>query len=127
MLTLLPTPAFESSPKPYAEAVSRLASVRHALRLVDDCGGGPAADVDGDVDGVVDGDDALGMAWEAASTARRARFDRQSEGTVAATAAGVEALLMERRSGREPHQEANRALVDQIRRELAEVSRLILG
>ena len=119
MLTLLPTPAFESSPKPYAEAVSRLASVRHALRLVDDCGGGPACDADSD--------EALATAWDEASNARRARFDRQSEGTVAATAAGVEALLMERRNGREPHEEANRALVDQIRRELAEVSRLILG
>ncbi len=42
------------------------------------------------------------------------------------TAAGVEALLDERQKGREPNAEASRALVEQIRRELAEVARVIL-
>jgi hypothetical protein len=46
---------------------------------------------------------------------------------VGATAAGVEALLEERQKGREPHPLASQELVDQIRRELAEVSRVILG
>ena len=119
MLNLLPTPELESSPKPYAEAVSRLASVRHALRLVDGFGGGPAPDLDDD--------DRIASAWDEVSESLRARFDRMSGQTVAATAAGVEALLIERREGREPHQEASRELSDQIRRELAEASRLILG
>ena len=31
--------------RPYAEAVSRLASIRHALRLVEPFGAGPASDL----------------------------------------------------------------------------------
>ena len=46
---------------------------------------------------------------------------------VGATAAGVEALLEERQNGREPNALASQELVDQIRRELAQVSRVILG
>jgi hypothetical protein len=51
----------------------------------------------------------------------------RSERLVGATAAGVEALLEQRQAGREPNDEASRELIDQIRRELASVSRLILG
>jgi hypothetical protein len=36
-------------------------------------------------------------------------------------------LLEERQNGRQPHPLANQELVEQIRRELAEVSRVILG
>ena len=42
MLNLVPQHEPEAQPKAYAEAVSRLASVRHALRLVDGFAGGPA-------------------------------------------------------------------------------------
>ena len=116
MLHLQPAIAPESDRKPYAEAVSRLASVRHALRLVDDFGGGPASD-----------DDALlADSWDDAGKARQRLFDRKSAMTVQATAAGLEALLGERGEGREPHEEAGRALVDEIRRELEEVSRSLL-
>ena len=61
MLHLLPDPAPEPqgqpAPEAYAEAVSRLASVRHALRLVDPFGSGPASDADADapVAVIVDG------------------------------------------------------------------------
>ena len=113
MLHLQPAIAPESDRKPYAEAVSRLASIRHALRLVDDFGGGPASD-----------DDALlADSWDDAGKARQRLFDRKSAMTVQATAAGLEALLGERGEGREPHQEAGRVLVEEIRRELEEVSR----
>ena len=106
-------------PEPYAEAVARLASVRHALRLVDPFGGGPASDVEDD--------EAVAAAWDEADSARRRCFAARSGQLVGATAAGVEALLTVKQSGREPHEEANRLLVDQIRRELAEVSRVVLG
>jgi len=33
MISLIPQHEFDVRPEPYAEAVSRLASVRHALRL----------------------------------------------------------------------------------------------
>jgi ATP-dependent DNA helicase DinG len=39
----------------------------------------------------------------------------------------VEALLAEKQKGREPHEEASKALIEQIRRELAEVSKVVLA
>ena len=118
MLSLIPQHEPEARPEPYAEAVSRLASVRHALRLVD--GGfaeGPLDDLDGNI----------AAAWPNAGDARQHWFDRQSERLVATAAAGIEALLGERNGGREPHREANRALVDQIRRELREIAGIVLA
>ena len=116
MLNLVPHPEPQPRPDPYAEAVARLATVRHALRLVDPFGGGPASDVD---------DDAVAAAWDEADDARRRSFDVRSGRLVGATAAGVEALLGEKQRGREPNEEASRALVEQIRRELADVAKHI--
>jgi len=117
MLHLQPVPSTETVPQPYAEAVARLASIRHALRLVDPFGGGPASDDDG----------AIAAAWDEAGETRQRAFDSRSGRLVGATAAGVEALLVQREAGREPNEEASRELIEQIRRELASVSRLILG
>ena len=118
MLNLVPQPEFGPRTEPYAEAVARLATIRHALRLVDPCGGGPAPDSE---------DEVIACAWNGAADAQQRRFDAHSARLVGATAAGLEALLAERQKGREPNQEASQALVDQIRRELAQVSRLILA
>lgn len=119
MLTLLPESAPQPRPEPYAEAVARLATVRHALRLVDPFGGGPASDVADD--------EAIAEAWDKADDARRRWFDARSGRLVEATAAGVEALLAEKQKGKEPHQEAAQVLVEQIRRELALVSKVVLA
>ena len=119
MLHLQPNSVPDTRPEAYAEAVSRLASVRHALRLVDSFGGGPAPDVDEDAP--------LAAAWPQADEAKHRSFDNRSSRLVGATAAGVEALLDERQNGREPHALASQELVEQIRRELAAVSRVILG
>jgi hypothetical protein len=119
MLHLLPEPAPEPQGQPYAEAISRLASVRHALRLVEPFGGGPAPDLDEDAP--------LAAAWPQASEAKHRWFDNRSARLVGATAAGVEVLLEQRQDGCEPHAEASRELVEQLRRELAAVSRIILG
>ena len=118
MLHLAPHPANNSRPKSYSEAVSRLASVRQALRLVDPFGGGPASDLDEDAD--------IAAAWDDSTESKRRLFGSRSAQLVGATAAGVEALLDERQLGREPHAAASKALVDQIRRELSEVSGVIL-
>jgi len=117
MLNLVPQPEPQPRPDPYAEAVARLATVRHALRLVDPYGGGPASDPAED--------EAISLAWDEAGEAQRRWFDARSARLVGATAAGVEALLAEKQKGREPHEEASRLLVDQIRRELAEVAKHI--
>jgi hypothetical protein len=119
MSHIRPESAPELKPQPYAEAVSRLASIRHALRLVDDSGGGPADDLDQDA--------VIAAAWDGAGQARQRLFDRRSGRLVGATSAGVDTLLSERQEGREPHSEASAALVEEIRRELVGVSRLILG
>ena len=118
MLHLQPIPQLDNEPKPYAEAVARLASIRHALRLVDDFGGGPASDPNSD--------DRVAAAFDEASPVHRSLFDRRSSATVSATAAGLEALMAEHRQGRAPHQEASRIMVEEIRRELEDVSRIVL-
>jgi hypothetical protein len=117
MLHLLPDSGPRPRPEPYAEAVARLSSVRHALRLVDPHGGGPASDLEDD--------DAVAAAWDEADEARRRAFDKRSSKLVGATAAGVEALLDEQQKGNEPNEEASKLLVDQIRRELKDVARHI--
>jgi hypothetical protein len=117
MLNLVPQHEPEA-PRDYAEAVSRLASVRHALRLVD--GGftaGPEADLD----------DEVAAAWPQATEARQRCFDRRSARLVGTAAAGIEALLGQRHEGREPHVMACKALVDEIRRELRDVAGIVLA
>jgi hypothetical protein len=116
MLHLIPQHEPEARPEAYAEAVSRLASIRHALRLVD---GGFSAGPDDD--------QAIAGAWDQAGQARQRWFDKRSERLVGATAAGVEALVTERQAGREAHVLASQTLVDQIRRELQDITGVVLG
>ena len=118
MLHLQPVPTTERTPEPYAEAVARLAGIRHALRLVDPCGGGPAPDEEDDQE--------IACAWNEAPHTRQRRFDAHSARLVGATAAGVEALLNEQQKGLKPHEEASKELVEEIRRGLSDVARLIL-
>ncbi len=118
MLHLTAQPVPTESTLPYAEAVSRLASVRHALRLVEPFGAGPASDVSDD--------EAIAGAWDSAAEAKRQLFDRRSERMIGSAAAGIEALLIERQEGREPHAAASHALVEQIRRELRDVAAIVL-
>jgi len=118
MLHLLQQQTPAESPIAHAEAVSRLASVRHALRLVEPFGAGPASDLSDD--------EAIAASWDAAGEARQQLFDRRSARMIGAAAAGIEALLVERQEGREPHAQASQALADEIRRELREVAGVVL-
>jgi len=117
MLHLFPQ-AKPATPIAYAEAVSRLASIRHALRLVD---GGFAAGPENDAD------EEIAAAWPHAGEARQRCFDRRSAGLVGTAAAGIEALLDQRTQGREPHRAASQTLVDEIRRELRDVAGSVLA
>ena len=118
MLHLFPQPAPESSVV-YPEAVSRLASVRHALRLIEPFGAGPASDLPDDAE--------IAIAFENAPAAQQHCFDRRSASVVAAAASGLEALLSEQQEGREPNPAASAALCDQIRRELADVAGVVFA
>ena len=116
MLSLIRQAPFDE-PLDHAEAVTRLASVRHALRLVD--GGfseGPGDDLD----------ETVTEAWPGAGSARQRWFDRRSSRLVGQTAAGIEALLGVRHEGRDPHREASQTLVDEIRRELQDLAGIII-
>ena len=111
-------PSANDAPLPYTEAVSRLASVRHALRLVEPFGAGPASDLTDDEE--------IAAAWDSASGPSQQLFDRRSERMVGAATAGIEALLTERQNGRQPNSAASQALVEQIRRELRDIAGIIL-
>jgi hypothetical protein len=117
MLHLLQQPRPDEAPLEYAEAVSRLASVRYALRLVEPFGAGPASDLS---------DDEVAAGWHRAGAARQRLFDRRSACLVGAAAGGIEALLTERQVSREPNLAASHILVEEIRRELREVAGIVL-
>ena len=117
MLHFVPVPQVDEPPQAYAEALARLASIRHALRLVDPFGGGPASDACDE--------DRIAASWTEASTAQSRRFDDRTARTAGAAAAGLDALLSERAAGREPNEAANRQLAEEIRRGLEDVSRLM--
>lgn len=117
MLHFVPVPHIDESPQPYAEALARLASIRHALRLVDPFGGGPASDPTDD--------DQIATAWTSASKAKTRCFDRRTVRTASGAAAGLDALLAERAAGREPNSAASRQVAEAIRVGLEDVARLM--
>jgi hypothetical protein len=119
MLHFAPEFEHENDPQPYAEAVARLAGIRHVLRLVDPSGGGPAGDFDEN--------ESLGMAWQEAGPAQKRRFDNRSGRVIASTAAGLDALLSEHQSGRAPHEAAMRRIAEQIRAGLDDLTRMLGG
>jgi hypothetical protein len=118
MLHLVPQHEPEASRQAYPEPVSRLASVRQALRLVSGGFGiGPEDDLDHPV--VTN--------WDGAGEARQRWFDRVSARLVGSAAAGIEALLAQKHEGREPHRAASETLVNEIRRELRDVAGIVLS
>ena len=119
MLHLLADARIEQTPQPYAEALARLAGIRHALRLVDPFGGGPASDPADD--------ERIADAIDQASESKRRCFDARSGRVVASTAAGLEALLAEHADKRDPNPAASRRIADEIRAGLEDVSKLMLG
>ena len=130
MLHLLPIPETDqgttaeargTTVQPYAEALARLASIRHALRMVDPFGGGPASDVDD-----CDDDGPIAAAWTAASKAQSRLFDSRTGRTASAAAAALDALLAEQVAGRGPNNAAGKQIADEIRVGLEDVSRLML-
>lgn len=108
----------ETAPPAYAEPVARLASIRHALALVEPFGSGPASDLTTDEE--------IAAAWHQAGASKQRRFDRRSGQLVCTSQAGFETLLAERQNGRGPNIEATRTLAEEIRRELRDVAKIIL-
>ncbi|MDQ3247315.1 MAG: hypothetical protein M3Q52_10590 [Pseudomonadota bacterium] len=115
MIHFAPELPQKAGPAPYAEAVARLASLKHALRLVD-----PVAPI---ADAAIE--ERVASAWGNASDASRRCFAARSERSIGAAAAGLEAVLAERRAGREPNTKSVERLADEIRTGLQELQRVL--
>lgn len=102
------------------EPVTRLASLRNALRVVDDFGGGPASD-----EGFGDFDDQVSVRWESAGEAARRCFDRRSAELVAATTVGLEAVSFQREQGLDASAAALRVIADQLKAGLTDLERVL--
>ena len=121
MIHFLPDSPADSSPAPYAEAVARLASIRHALRLVEQFEGepkGPAIDNG-------HGDEEIAAAWPTAPEAKRRCFAARSERTANAAAAGLEVLLTQRAEQGHPKPASVEQLADAIRGGIDDLERLL--
>src|SRR5688500_469842 len=111
---------FAQAPEPqpteriHPEPVTRLASLRNALRVVDEFGGGPAPDLD----------DELSERWESAAGAARRCFDRRSAELVAVATAGLGAVSFQREQGLDASVAALRVIADELRSGLEDLERI---
>lgn len=91
---------------PYAEAVARLASIRHALACVEQFAGDAPSNSMAEAK--------LAAAWPVASPARQRCYETRSARTAASAAAGLEAITGSTDRGNAPHP----AAVARLQREL---------
>ena len=109
-------PAPQPSQRLHPEPVTRLASLRNALRVVDEFGGGPAPDVD----------DELAVRWESADEAARRCFDRRSAELVGVAAAGLEAVSFQRELGLDASVTALRVIAGELKAGLQDLERIFI-
>jgi hypothetical protein len=107
----VPQPAQLLHPEP----VTRLASLRNALRAVDEHGGGPADDFD----------DELSERWESADGAAQRCFDRRSAELVSVATAGLEAVSFQREQGLDASVAALRVVSDELKMGLNDLQRIL--
>lgn len=93
---------------PYAEAISRLASIRQALACVEQFAGEQPSETMAEAK--------LAAAWPSASPARQRVYEARSARTAAAAAAGLETLAAQQDAGKEPHP----AAIERLKRELGD-------
>ncbi|HXH00519.1 MAG TPA: hypothetical protein VNI79_08950 [Sphingomicrobium sp.] len=107
MIHFLPESQPRELPAPYAEAVARLASIRHALACVEQVAGKDVSHRDSEA--------RLALGWAAASPTAQRCFDRRSAKVAGAAAAGLEAIARQQDRGGV----ANPAAIDELERELS--------
>ena len=93
---------------PYAEAVTRLASIRQALACVEQFSGEAPSDSMAEAK--------LAAAWPSASPAKQRVYEMRSVRAAATAAAGLEAMAARHQAGEEPHA----AALERLKRELAD-------
>jgi hypothetical protein len=108
-------PAAQPAERLHPEPVTRLASLRNALRVVDAFGGGPADDMD----------DQISERWESADEAARRCFDRRSSELVAVATAGLEAVSFQREQGLDASVTALRVIADELKSGLTDLQRIL--
>jgi hypothetical protein len=108
-------PAPQPAERLHPESVTRLASLRNALRVVDGFGGGPADDID----------DQISERWESADEAARRCFDRRSSELVAVATAGLEAVSFQREQGLDASVTALRVIADELKSGLTDLQRIL--
>lgn len=116
MLHFLPESLPVHEPGSTPEPITRLASLRTALRVVDQFGGGPASDYD--VDDLCD-------EWNQASDAQRRCFDRRSAELVGVAASGLDVVAAHRAEGGDVSPAALQRIADEIGAGLDQLERLI--
>ena len=115
MLHLSPkSPAPQPPHRRHPEPVTRLASLRNALSVVDQFGGGPASDFD---DQASDG-------WDVAGEPAKRCFDRRSAELVTMASAGLEAVSFQREQGVDASVAALRVIADELRTGLKDLERI---
>ena len=107
MLHLVPEFSPDFEPKTYPEPIARVASLRNALRVVDDFGGGPASDFEDD--------DQLTARWESAGEAAKRCFDRRSAEMVAVATTGLELIADRQEDGSKVNPAARQVIADELR------------
>jgi len=116
MLHLVPEFAPDFEPKIYPEPIARLASLRNALRVVDDFGGGPASDFEDD--------DQLTARWESAGEAAKRCFDRRSAEMVAVATTGLELIADRQEDGSKVNPAARQVIADELRDDFDKLQKL---
>ncbi len=107
MIHFLPESPSRDLPAPYAEAVARLASIRHALACVEQVAGKDISHRDSEA--------RLALGWPAASPPAQRCFDARSAKVANAAAAGLEAIARQTEGGAAP----NPAAIERLERGLA--------
>jgi hypothetical protein len=107
-------PAPEPAKRLHPEPVTRLASVRNALRIVDEFGGGPADDFD----------DEVSARWESAGGAAKRCFDRRSAELIAVATVGLEAVSFQREQGLDASVTALRVIAGELKTGLKDLERI---
>jgi hypothetical protein len=107
-------PATEPAERLHPEPVTRLASLRNALRVVDEFGGGPADDFD----------DQISERWESADEAARRCFDRRSAELVSVASVGLEAVSFQREQGLDASVTALRVIAEELKTGLKDLEQI---
>ncbi len=116
MIHFIPESPVTEVPAPYAEAVARLASIRHALACVEQVAGKDVSHRDSEA--------RLALGFPGASPPVQRCFDARSARVASAAAAGLEAIARQQDAGNPAHPEAIEALERALDAGLGELDQL---